>query len=69
MQFKAEWIEDIETAEPQLKAAEALKDKIETEIEFHLSKIETLLFKKRILQERIVSVSEYKEVGKFLLNR
>lgn len=69
MQFKSEWIKDIQDAGPQLKVADALIDKIESEIEFHIGKIETLLLKKKILQERILSVCEYVETGKTLLNR
>lgn len=69
MQFKSEWIKDIQDAGPQLKVADALIDKIESEIEFHIGKIETLLLKKKILQERIQTVSEYKQVGEILLNK
>lgn len=68
MQFKADWISDIKNSEGYLKASDEIMNKLDNEIEQCIERLKMLNFKRKILAERIVTVTEYSEIGKQLLN-
>ena len=65
---KKEWKEDIKNSEGYLKLSDEIMNKLDNEIEACIKKLEMLNFKRKILAERIVTVSQYREIGKNLLN-